>query len=322
LAVISGWAFVTYRNYLAAYTELLTDFGDSPTRFAAIEKGVVRAATGRMAPLDPKKPRDEIGRALRNAWATEVAMALPRAIDTGDERFTAASLHWLGPQAYYAVYQAGLATFLAKAAPLPQSHQQFLKGMHSQFIEKALLPAPWDAACGAGTVEAGGHTFAGCVANSTPASTSTYPTDRSDAENVVSLALKTTRDRRFREVRQTLIKSKSVKTKAGKPAKNLTRARQDQEYRDMSPTTTFDFLYRLRIRSNYRDADTFLSPYLSGVTAFYEELTELTRATLHALESLVVLAVGEPWFRARLSEFGQRRLPTFAANYSVLARWP
>jgi hypothetical protein len=275
-----------------------------------------------MASLDPSIPRGDIARAFRNAWATEVAMALPRAINTGDDRFIAASLHWLGPQAYYAVYQAGLAAILAKGAPLPGSHQAFLKGMHSQFTQKAMMPTPWNAACEHGTVEKGNHDYGGCIAGNTPASNTLFPGDLDDAKRVLCLALKTTRDRRFDEVKDALLKRKEIKTKAGKAAKQLTMTRQNAEYDTMSPTTTFDFLYRLRIRSNYRDADTFLTQNVGDVEPFYEELTDLARCTLHAIESLALLALGPAWFGKQVSDFKSHRVPDFLVQHSVMARWP
>jgi hypothetical protein len=275
-----------------------------------------------MASLDPSIPRGGIARALRNAWATEVAMALPRAINTGDDRFIAASLHWLGPQAYYAVYQAGLATILAKGAPLPASHQAFLKSTHSQFTEKGMLPSPWDAACEHGTVDKGSHSYTGCIQGGKPAPNTLFPGDLDDATRVMCLALKTTRDRRFEEVKEALLKRKEVKTKAGKPAKQLTMTRQNTMYDAMSPTTTFDFLYRLRIRSNYRDADTFLSQNVGDVQPFYEELTDLARCTLHAIESLALLALGSTWFGKQVSDFKTHRVPDFLVQHSVTARWP
>ena len=103
-------------------------------------------------------------------------------------------------------------------------------------------------------MQTGGHTFSGCLIGDEIPVNTLYPADLDDARRVLRLALKTTRDRRFDEVRKALLRSKQVKTKAGKPARNLSTVRQNAEYEGMSPTTTFDFLYRLRIRSNYRDS--------------------------------------------------------------------
>lgn len=139
---------------------------------------------------------------------------------------------------------------------------------------------------------------------------------------MLCLALKTTRDRRFDDLKDSILRGKQVKTKAGRAAKRLTLARQNSAYEGMATTTTFDFLYRLRIRSNYRDADTFLSQNVGDVRAFYTELVGLARCTLHALESLVAVGIGEKSFGAEITAFGRRRLPSFAAQQSVLARWP
>jgi len=138
------------------------------------------------------------------------------------------------------------------------------------------------------------------------------------------LALKTTRDRRFDEIKAAILRSKQVKTKAGKPAKQIAVSRQNEIYSDMSTTTTFDFLYRLRIRSNYRDADTFLSGNFGtgSINAFYEDLASLARCSLQALETITALALGEKWFGSAVHEFSKRGLPAFAHKHSVLARWP
>ena len=316
----NGWAFATYRNYVAGYTRFLEQFDQDAARFPAIRSAVTGSARNRMAPLDKIKPRVEIVRAFRNAWATEITMALPRVSDMGDDRFVAAALHWLGPQAYYAVFQGGLGTIAAKGAPLPETHHTFLSSIHSQFTEQNMLPAPWNGTCDKGWTT-GGHVYGGCLAQSKPAPNSSYPGTLDDAAGAICTALKTTRDRRFDDVKEELIEKKRIKTKAGKPAKRMPMDRQRVEYQEMTCTTMFDFLYRLRIRSHYRDADTFLSPNIGDVTTYYDDLLALTRSTLHALESLAVLAVGEAWFRDQLVTFSNRRLPAFAKQHSVLGRW-
>ena len=53
--------------------------------------------------------------------------------------------------------------------------------------------------------------------------------------------------------------------------------------------TLFDFLYRLRIRSNYRDVDDFVSGQLEDADAlmYFQSLLSFTQSTMLLLESII-----------------------------------
>ena len=71
------------------------------------------------------------------------------------------------------------------------------------------------------------------------------------------------------------------------------------------PTTVFDFFWRLRVRSNYRDVRTFL---MAGVTddwqeEFYNALLCVTESSLALLENLVVAYSGPDVYRSTSGDF-------------------
>jgi hypothetical protein len=77
---------------------------------------------------------------------------------------------------------------------------------------------------------------------------------------------------------------------------------------NIPPTSVFDALYRLRIRSNYDDvAESFLSlPGLDDGVAFNLGLRELTWYSLAVLECLISRYFGSQQFDALVQRFSGR----------------
>ncbi len=73
----------------------------------------------------------------------------------------------------------------------------------------------------------------------------------------------------------------------------------------LSPTTIFDYLWRLRVRSNYRDVSTFLMAGLedSSHAAFHGGLLAITDATCLLIQSLIVAYVGPKAYADAVDEF-------------------
>jgi len=74
----------------------------------------------------------------------------------------------------------------------------------------------------------------------------------------------------------------------------LTLKQRQQLIAGMRPTTIFDFFYRLRLRSNYEDADAFiLGTMTQGVAEdFNRALCDLTSCTLFLLELHIAARIG------------------------------
>jgi hypothetical protein len=87
----------------------------------------------------------------------------------------------------------------------------------------------------------------------------------------------------------------------------------------MEPTTTFDLLYRLRLRSNYDEADAFLTGALSSwdAEAFHDALCAIVSSTLLTVEIYLAHRVGRGTLEAALRPL---TVPAVIAPHSVEAR--
>lgn len=137
--------------------------------------------------------------------------------------------------------------------------------------------------------------------------------------HLLALALKTTRDTQI----QDHIPSwrKNLKTKAGKTRQMLPRAVLLSNAAKMSPTTLFDLLWRLRVRSNYKEGDALLSGAQGPADAatFHAAPSEIVAATLLTVEIYLAHYVG----RATMERCANALpVPAILEPYSVRARMP
>jgi len=228
--------------------------------------------------------KESLESALRKAWAD--LRRLRREVDDIDS-FDEDSNAWLPVQAYYAVYKAILAFAVASRQAAPRDHRKALS-LVSRAVERGLLPYPWALYC-SGCPQTGSHQFGGGLtpqplhplANPDPASTS----DR------IAMFLRTTRqkelDRRFADERRRRVAP-------GRSRRNISRTEKERMAGNLAPTTLFDLFWRLRMKANYEDADTFVlgAAGIPDARAFADSLAILADASVAALEALVIAYVG------------------------------
>jgi hypothetical protein len=90
-----------------------------------------------------------------------------------------------------------------------------------------------------------------------------------------------------------------------KKLKRLPNGFMSRHYSSQPATSLFHVLYRLRLRSNYRDADAFLRGIWSvtEATDFYRALLNVTGSSLLLLERLTARYAGVPAFAGSLRAF-------------------
>ena len=78
--------------------------------------------------------------------------------------------------------------------------------------------------------------------------------------------------------------------------------------KNIHPTTIFDSLYRLRIRSNYEDADAFMMGTQTTQDAenYHKALVTVTGATLFTIETYIAQFLGKDNFKNLVDEFKKR----------------
>ena len=205
--------------------------------------------------------------------------------------FAITSALWLPVQTYYAVHGFGMAFLAAKkgANSLPQSHGAFMRES-AECIVRHLLPSPFSAVLQDGYKGykylqpaliniCDDRKYIGSGLNLE------YPNEKTRDAHIAQ-CLDTTR-RRLVDA-----KLKIERTKVRKQGKSgfLRKERRIEIARNVAPTTVFDYLYRVRIKSNYEDP----TMYQNG-SADADAVLELVRNTQELSMTLCALLAGILW---------------------------
>jgi hypothetical protein len=302
--------FWAYSNYLIALARLIhlehptiNELNDSMARSPAYNKLLET----------PNVNRYELAKLLRISWSTE--LLLRETIKYGE--LLPYAIPWSMVQGYYAVYLAIRSYFLALGRHVDTAHAVTLRTISGDLVGcKGRFPSPWCCVL-TGDPNVKNVTLVNIPCDPAAPITLGNPlfspyTD--DPCQHFGLFLKTTRQRQ--------VKSNSLIWKKENKKKRLPRSeylRLVQEYR---ATSIFDTLYRVRIRSNYLDIDSFA---FSGakIDDFYNlqvALCDVVYYTLMVFEVLIGKAVGKKMFRTFVDEFSETSLGK-AAGQTVVNRW-
>lgn len=280
-------SFDAYRYYLSAiYLLLEREYGSDPIQLSALSQAINRRpAYQGIEPLTYARP-DRLAALIKNAWQTEVALKLPRLLEVEDEEFAALSIHWGTSQLYYAVYCAASAWLEAMSgANSPRTHREALDKLAKYATTEAMFPLPWGAACHSYTPVAYSGETAGYQYQPRFVDHLHSP-DLSTALDMVCLFLKTTRDKDL-ALRVATWKKKTNRERILRPELR----RLDSI---LQPTTVFDFLWFLRKRATYEDAELFLvgSTLEDDAVGYFDNLCRIGRASLLLFEKLLAKAYG------------------------------
>ena len=285
--------FRTYRGYLAAICTWVSDLYPHGGGFLEGVAAAVKARSWRASlPAGQRTLSPRACQFLRNGWATEILLNSPRAIGGAD--IISFANHWAPVQAYYAVFEAFNAYALAVGLSRPPKTHAALLRWASEQVAHAQSPfvIPWTMrAMGA----VGAWSFDGYGSIPPVGISNLAAPTAANAPHLVGLALSTTRRRQIDDHRDGWKRGLPL-TAAGTPRKIIPAAILAARATAMRPTTLFDLLYRLRIRSNYQEADAFLSGALDvdDATEFHDALTSVVSATLLTTEIFLAHIVGKP----------------------------
>lgn len=135
--------------------------------------------------------------------------------------------------------------------------------------------------------------------------------------DLIGKALKTTRDRQIDGKKKAW--AKNLLTRTGARRRRLTGTQLQALASGLSPTTLFDLLYRLRIRSNYDEADAFVSGAVTSLdaSAFHAALCDIVAATLLTVEIHLAHQTSTVTLRQAL---GPLAVPADLQAHSVVVR--
>jgi hypothetical protein len=301
--------FRTLSNYIEAWASYLDDeIGVRPR----CPVGVVVSAD-QFSGLARRVEFEEAKRYLSLSWATEVLMHLNMTTLGNTESIRYANA-WLPIQTYYAVYTAVLAlNSLVESRPA-DNHQAQLHAINSTLMDqRKWLPSAYRTAC-LDLPQDGPATFTPFDAGADLAYSNLIRiSDPGQVRALVAKSLKTTRKaqiERLRELKLKREKSQRLPTGGWNAISNA-----------LMPTTVFDLLFRLRLRSNYRETDTLvLGPWsVDEAHSFSEALVDLTWHLLALLETLISGVISTSEFTNLVREFGERGSSISAVP--VLERW-
>jgi len=273
-------AYTTVANYVESLARFFSEsFGETPEQLLKVstQRAFCRIQGGKC----PELP--VVGRLLRHSWLSEIQLH----VLSQDSPM----LHYIGNWApmylYYAVYQSGRALLCAQGTTVSESHASTLRTLGNEVVTRSdLFPQPLKTFCSFDPKTTGlcyENTPDGCViARVEPLSNVTSD----DFWSRYAMLLRTTHNERIeRRVEDWKRKNKRQR---------IPRTTNDEISSSVLPTTLFHVLYRLRIRSNYQEVDSFLAAirYHRDSRSFLAHLQVITWHCLLVLELLTAKHLG------------------------------
>ena len=243
---------------------------------------------------------DQVRKLLWNSWSTEYAFSLSSLVDNND--YYKFAMHWTFPQAYYSIYlcmtafhetqgianeqhEKSIKVFgnSVKDNHYPKAISFYCKGLHEQFEYKGL------------------EEF------------SAFPKDYSvlsrinsldEAQIQIASFLKTTRKKNAETKREKLKANKDSKfvNKKGEFRKSFTKLHWNLIYQTIPETTLLNIMYRLRIKANYHDVETFINADIDFKT-FHESLNCIVDYLNFVHEAYICKVIGNESYEKILNDF-------------------
>ena len=248
---------------------------------------------------------DQIQRHLEIAWVAELVLRMPAIV--GEGRAFRVTNAWAPVHSYYAVNMALQAWFDANGMRgIADDHTATLRSISAQIKDRTLFPLPWSLLCEGNPFISGGCSYIHeprpglCSAKievlSIPVG---LPGGFSEDDFFARMGtwLRTTRLAR--------LKSREDDWKRKNNRSKMDSKLRKQYVANLHPTSLFDCLWRMRIRSNYRSVETYLVRYVGDQDAeqYHQALVRVTRATLCLLESYIARLIGVAAFAAIAKSF-------------------
>lgn len=290
-------AFQVNNNYLGAVAMYLIEtYGSPPEMGKALVAAQHELRGFQRLKLRRDLDKEAISRLLTISWASEVQLRLGALVQPTMLRFSNA---WAPVFSYYAVYMAMQAWFcLNRMGNLTDDHTSSLRTISHNVVFRDLFPLPWAVYC-TGCPQLKESTF------------ERVPGDQ-DAHAHVELLSRPSMasfwPRYCKMLETTRVRRLERNFREWKRSRDRRAIRADEKRKvdsNLSPTTLFDFLWRLRVRSNYKDVGSFLTWTVTDHEHddFYRSIVVATDATCTLLHSLVATGGFRDFYEATLDEF-------------------
>jgi hypothetical protein len=243
---------------------------------------------------------NQVKKLLWNSWSTEYAYKIGEKID--NEEYYKFSLHWNFPQAYYSAYLS-MTAFHETQGIANDQHEKSIKLFGNSVKDKHYPNAISFFTTGSKDEfnYSGLSSFKG------------FPKDNSsltkidcleDAELQIATFLKTTRKQNANDKRERFQKQKDKRFLNAKKEfrKNFNKSHWDIIFSTIPVTSAFNLLYRLRIKANYRDIETFINADID-FKSFHSSLGELINYLNFIHEAYIAKTIGLKEYENILRKF-------------------
>jgi hypothetical protein len=277
-------SFKVYLNYVSTISEYLNKNGLKNIQKMTISQTFKTLRTQKELNIV------YIKKILRNAWLTEQQI-LQASID---ESYIYIANHWICVQVYYSIYLMLRVLHLALRKEIKDSHTGIIKETNQEIKQRKIFPDPWSLLC----IEDGEESkcYLG-LEKSSDISHGRSVLKKNYFLNTFTQLLKTTR--------QKLLKKQYEEQRKKIKKKKLSKKQKEDVNKHLYPTSIFDFLYRIRVRCNYEDADMF---FFSGdkkklALEFNTGVKNILYYTLLLLETIIAQCISAEKYQNIINDF-------------------
>ncbi|RUA34267.1 MAG: hypothetical protein DSY77_05965 [Bacteroidetes bacterium] len=244
----------------------------------------------------------KIRKLLWNAWSTEYALALSNQSDNED--YYKFSLHWNFPQAYYSIYLA-MTAFHETQGVANDQHEKSIK-LFGNAAKDNHYPACISYFSSGLYKDFSYHGLIDFNGIEPSFSSLGNITTKDKAQQQIATFLKSTREHQAKHKRDRSEKSyardQRFQNAKGDLTKKFTKKHWDIIYSSIPETTLLNLLYRLRIKANYLDIETFINADIDFVM-FHKVLCGLVNYMNYVHEGYIRKAIGEEDYLEILGDF-------------------
>jgi hypothetical protein len=294
------YALQTYYGYVRAWTEKIGQLYGRNADFRDLRNAVLHVTNVEKLQGGTKTSQKFISAYSRGKLTLKAMASFP--INENKQLASTANL-WLPVQAYYAIHGAGLAAMISLGQNEPKDHRAF-RASFADFSSN-YLPPPFNSRCTSGPTT---QNFIFKCLETTPQEVIAYnslsnPRYSDNLDCALGKCLSTTRNKFLEEQ---FDKARHTGTAKKRKRRNLSTQEKNDISIRLHSTSLVDFLYRMRVRSNYDDPDIYIYAHsqVDDALRHYNDLVFLTAAIFTSLSAIIMKKLGKSTFERIESQYG------------------
>lgn len=239
---------------------------------------------------------------LWNSWSTEYALNINAGEYVND--YYRVAMHWHFPQAYYSVYLA-MTAFHETQGTANDQHEKSIK-IFSESVKHGHYPNAISFYADGGHDKFEYHNLESYKTTGKNFNPLSRIKDLSDAQCQIASFLKSTREKNAKDKRKrsevSNSKNKFFQSSKGQLVKNFKAKHWDKIYESIPQTSLLNIMYRLRIKANYHDIETFLNAEID-FPSFHKYLCSIVAYLNMVHEAYILKAIGKKEYENILMGF-------------------